>query len=222
MVKLAPSILSADFSKLGEQVSLIEKGGADLIHVDVMDGHFVPNISFGAAVMKSINNCTNMKYDVHLMIENADAYMEDFVTDATEYITVHQEACVHLNRTVQHIKSLGVKAGVSINPATPLSAIEEILPDVDMVLIMSVNPGFGGQKFIKSALNKIQRLAHMRKDLKLDFLIEVDGGITLENAKEVIDAGADILVAGSAVFGAEDIVERTKEFKNISFKPMQI
>jgi ribulose-phosphate 3-epimerase len=222
MVKLAPSILSADFSKLGEQVSLIEKGGADLIHVDVMDGHFVPNISFGAAVMKSINNCTNMKYDVHLMIENADAYMEDFVTDATEYITVHQEACVHLNRTVQHIKSLGVKAGVSINPATPLSAIEEILPDVDMVLIMSVNPGFGGQKFIKSALNKIQRLAHMRKDLKLDFLIEVDGGITLENDREVIYAGADILVAGSAVFGAEDIVERTKEFKNISFKPMQI
>lgn len=215
MFKLAPSILSADFSKLGEEVALIEKGGADLIHVDVMDGHFVPNISFGAAVMKSINNCTDMKYDVHLMIENPDSYIEDFLTGKTEYITVHQEACIHLNRTINRIKSLNVKAGVSINPATSLSSIEEVLEDVDLVLIMSVNPGFGGQKFIPSALKKIQRLADIRRERNLKFLIEVDGGVTLENAKSIADAGADILVAGSAVFGAEDIKKRIEEFKSI-------
>lgn len=215
MFKLAPSILSADFSKLGEHVSLIEKGGADLIHVDVMDGHFVPNISFGASVMKSLNGKTELDYDVHLMIENPDKYIEDFVTDKTEYITVHQEACVHLHRTVQLIKSLGIKAGVSINPATPVAMLEDILSDVDMVLVMSVNPGFGGQKFIPGALDKIKKLAQIRADRGLDFLIEVDGGVTLNNAIEIANAGADILVAGSAVFGAEDIVKRTEEFKNL-------
>lgn len=213
MFKLAPSILSADFSRLGEHVSLIEKGGADLIHVDVMDGHFVPNISFGAAVMKSLNGKTDMNYDVHLMIEDPDKYLEDFVTDKTEYITVHQEACVHLHRTIQHIKSLGIKAGVSINPATPIGVLEDILGDVDMVLVMSVNPGFGGQKFIPRALDKIKCLDQWRKEDGLDFLIEVDGGVTLDNAVEIAQAGADILVAGSAVFGAEDIVKRTEEFK---------
>ncbi len=213
MFKLAPSILSADFSKLGEHVSLIEEGGADLIHVDVMDGHFVPNISFGAAVMKSLNGKTEMNYDVHLMIEDPDKYLEDFLTDKTEYITVHQEACVHLHRTIQHIKGLGVKAGVSINPSTPISAIEEILGDIDMVLVMSVNPGFGGQKFIPNALSKIERLSKIREQKGLNFQIEVDGGVTLNNAVEIANAGADILVAGSAVFGAEDIVARTKEFK---------
>lgn len=215
MFKLAPSILSADFAKLGEEVALIEKGGADLIHVDVMDGHFVPNISFGAAVMKSVRDCTGLNYDVHLMIENPDMYIEDFLTERTEYITVHQEACIHLNRTINHIRSLNVKAGVSINPATPLSAIEEVLEDVDLVLIMSVNPGFGGQKFIPGALNKIERLAAVRRERKLNFLIEVDGGVTLENARAIADAGADILVAGSAVFGADDIKKRTEEFKHI-------
>ena len=215
MFKLAPSILSADFSKLGEHVSLIEKGGADIIHVDVMDGHFVPNISFGAAVMKSLNGKTDLGYDVHLMIENPDKYLEDFVTEKTEYITVHQEACVHLHRTIQHIKSLGIKAGVSINPATPVGVLEDILADVDLVLVMSVNPGFGGQKFIPRALDKIKALDKLRKEQGLDFIIEVDGGVTLANAAEIADAGADMLVAGSAVFGAEDIVHRVKEFKNL-------
>lgn len=215
MFKLAPSILSADFSKLGEQVSLIEKGGADVIHVDVMDGHFVPNISFGAAVMKSLNGKTSLKYDVHLMIENPDKYIEDFVTDNTEYITVHQEACTHLHRTLQHIKGLGIKAGVSINPATPVCMLEDILQDVDMVLVMSVNPGFGGQKFIPVAIEKIKKLAQIRSEKGLKFEIEVDGGVTLDNATIISEAGADILVAGSAVFGAKDIVERTKEFKQL-------
>lgn len=215
MFKLAPSILSADFSRLGEHVSLIEKGGADLIHVDVMDGHFVPNISFGSSVMKSLNGKTEMNYDVHLMIENPDKYLEDFVTNQTEYITVHQEACIHLHRTVQHIKGLGIKAGVSINPATPVAVLEDILEDVDMVLVMSVNPGFGGQKFIPNALKKINQLAEIRKERNLNFLIEVDGGVTLNNALEISKAGADILVAGSAVFGAEDVVKRTQEFKSL-------
>ncbi|MDD6881213.1 MAG: ribulose-phosphate 3-epimerase [Firmicutes bacterium] len=215
MFELAPSILSADFSKLGEDVSSIEKGGADLIHVDVMDGHFVPNISFGSAVMKSLNKITKLPYDVHLMIENPDRYLEDFVTKKTEYITVHQEACIHLHRTVQHIKGLGIKAGVSINPATSLTVIEEILDDIDLVLIMSVNPGFGGQKFIPSALSKIERLAKIRDERGLKFKIEVDGGVTLNNAAQIANAGADILVAGSAVFGADDIVNRTREFKNL-------
>lgn len=215
MFKLAPSILSADFSRLGEHVSLIEEGGADLIHVDVMDGHFVPNISFGASVMKSLNDKTGLKYDVHLMIENPDKYLEDFVTEKTEYITVHQEACIHLHRTIQHIKGLGIKAGVSINPATPVCILEDILADVDLVLVMSVNPGFGGQKFIPRALDKIKALDKIRKEQGLEFLIEVDGGVTLNNAVEIAEAGADILVAGSAVFGAEDVVKRTKEFKNL-------
>lgn len=215
MAKLAPSILSADFSRLGEHVSLIEKGGADLIHVDVMDGHFVPNISFGSAVMKSLDGKTELKYDVHLMIEDPDKYLEDFVTENTEYITVHQEACTHLHRTIQHIKSLGIKAGVSINPATPIGLLEDILEDIDLVLIMSVNPGFGGQKFIPRALEKIKRLDQWRKEKNLSFLIEVDGGVNLDNAKEIIDAGTDILVAGSAVFGASDIIERTKAFKSL-------
>ncbi len=215
MFKLAPSILSADFSRLGEHVSLIEKGGADIIHVDVMDGHFVPNISFGSAVMKSLNGKTELGYDVHLMIENPDQYLEDFVTEKTEYITVHQEACVHLHRTIQHIKSLGIKAGVSINPATPVGVLEDILEDVDLILVMSVNPGFGGQKFIPRALDKIKCLDQLRKEKGLDFIIEVDGGVTLANAAEIAEAGADMLVAGSAVFGAEDIVNRVKEFKNL-------
>ena len=215
MFKLAPSILSADFAKLGESVEKIEKGGADIIHVDVMDGHFVPNISFGSAVMKSLNNCTQLNYDVHLMIETPDKYIKDVVTDKTEFITVHQEACVHLHRTIQLIKSLGVKAGVSLNPATPVSMLEDILEDVDLVLVMSVNPGFGGQKFIPSALKKIKQLAELREEKGLNFVIEVDGGVTLDNAAEIAEAGADMLVAGSAVFGADDVIARTIEFKKL-------
>ena len=212
MKKLAPSILSADFSKLAEDVAKIEAGGADYIHVDVMDGHFVPNISFGAAVMKSLEGKTKLPYDVHLMIENPDQYLEDFVTPNTAFITVHQEACTHLNRTIQHIKSLGVKAGVSLNPATSLSTLDYILEDVDMVLIMSVNPGFGGQKFIPSALEKIRELAEIRRAEELDFEIEIDGGVNLDNVHEIVSAGTDIVVAGSAVFKTPDIEETTKQF----------
>lgn len=213
MLKLAPSILSADFGHLAEDVKKIEEGGADYIHVDVMDGHFVPNISFGAPVMKCLNGKTSLPYDVHLMIENPDRYIDDFVTPQTEYITVHQEACVHLHRTVQNIKSKGVKAGVSINPATPVSTLECILTDVDMVLIMSVNPGFGGQKFIPGALGKVRELAEVKRSKGLDFVIEIDGGITLDNIGEVMEAGVEMAVAGSAVFKAEDVVERVREFK---------
>lgn len=215
MRKLAPSILSADFGKLAEEVAQIEIGGADLVHVDVMDGHFVPNISFGAPVMKCLTGRTGLPFDVHLMIENPDAYLEDFVTPQTEYITVHQEACTHLNRTVQHIKSLGIKAGVSINPATSPSVLDYILEDVDMVLLMSVNPGFGGQKFIPSVLEKARKLRDIKIDRGLDFEIEIDGGATLDNVWEIIDAGVEIVVAGSAVFKAPDIAARTAEFKEI-------
>lgn len=212
MIQLAPSILSADFSKLGESVKTIEKAGAHLIHVDVMDGHFVPNISFGAAVMKSLCGKTDMPFDVHLMIENPDKYLEDFVTEQTEYITVHQEACVHLNRTVQHIRATGKKAGVALNPATSLSVLDYCLEDIDMVLIMSVNPGFGGQKFISYALDKVKALNEIKKNKRLDFKIEIDGGINLENVRAVTDAGVEIVVAGSSVFGAEDIDDRVKKF----------
>ena len=215
MRKLAPSILSADFGKLVEEDAQIERGGADRVHVDVMDGHFVPNISFGAPVMKCLTGRTGLPFDVHLMIENPDAYLEDFVTPQTEYITVHQEACTHLNRTVQHIKSLGIKAGVSINPATSPSVLDYILEDVDMVLLMSVNPGFGGQKFIPSVLEKARKLRDIKIDRGLDFEIEIDGGATLDNVREIIDAGVEIVVAGSAVFKAPDIAARTAEFKEI-------
>lgn len=213
MLKLAPSILSADFGHLAEDVKKIEEGGADYIHVDVMDGHFVPNISFGAPVMKCLNGKTGLPYDVHLMIENPDKYIEDFVTPQTEYITVHQETCTHLHRTVQNIKSKGMKAGVSINPATPVSTLDCILPDVDLVLIMSVNPGFGGQKFIAGTLDKVRQLAEIKRARNLDFVIEIDGGITLDNIQEVMDAGVEMAVAGSAVFKAEDVVQRVRDFK---------
>lgn len=204
MAKVAPSILSADFSKLGADVQEICEFGADYIHVDVMDGAFVPNISFGAGVMKSLNNVATIPYDVHLMIEDPDRYIEDFVTPNTEFITVHQEACRHLDRTIQHIHSTGVKAGVALNPATPILMVEDVLDKVDMILIMSVNPGFGGQKFIPRALDKIRRLDEIRKTNGYDFVIEVDGGVNLQNCEELKSVGTDILVAGSAVFKAED------------------
>lgn len=210
MAILAPSILSADFSKLAEDVKKAEEAGAHIVHVDVMDGHFVPNISFGATVMKSLTGKTSMPFDVHLMIENPDRYIADFVTEQTEYITVHQEACIHLHRTIQNIKNLGVKAGVSINPATPVCLLEDILGDVDLVLVMSVNPGFGGQKFIPGALDKIRRLAEIRAEKGYDFVIEIDGGAGAGNVREIVDAGCDMVVAGSAVFKG-DIENNVKE-----------
>lgn len=215
MLKLAPSILSADFACLLEDIQKIAQGGADYIHVDVMDGHFVPNISYGATVMKSLCSRTQMPFDVHLMIENPDQYIGDFVTEQTEYITVHQEACRHINRTVQHIRSMDVKPGVAINPGTPVSALEYVLEDADLILIMSVNPGFGGQKFIPSAIRKAQELKGLREKYGLDFRIEIDGGINLANVKTVIDAGVEIIVAGSSVFKAEDVPARVQEFLDI-------
>ncbi|PWM67982.1 MAG: ribulose-phosphate 3-epimerase [Eubacteriales Family XIII. Incertae Sedis bacterium] len=212
MKRLAPSILSADFSRLGEQIASIERAGAHLIHVDVMDGHFVPNISFGSAVMKSLLGKTELPFDVHLMIENPDKYAGDFVTPNTEFITVHQEACTHLHRSIQNIKSLGVKAGVALNPATHLGTLDYVIDDVDMILVMSVNPGFGGQKFIPKTLEKVRELAEIRAEEGLDFEIEIDGGITLDNVKEVTDAGVSVVVAGSSVFGASDIEARVREF----------
>ena len=204
MAKIAPSILSADFANLERDIHNIAQNGADWVHVDVMDGAFVPNISFGAGVMKSLNNVATIPYDVHLMIEDPDRYIEDFVTPNTEFITVHQEACRHLDRTIQHIHSTGVKAGVALNPATPIVMVEDVLDKVDMILIMSVNPGFGGQKFIPRALDKIRRLDEIRKANGYDFVIEVDGGVNLQNCEELKSVGTDILVAGSAVFKAED------------------
>lgn len=214
-MKLAPSILSADFANLLEDVKKIEAGGADYIHVDVMDGHFVPNISFGAPVMKCLNGKTMVPYDVHLMIENPDNYIADFVTPQTEYITVHQEACRHLHRTIQNIKAQGIKAGVSINPATPVETLSCILEDVDLVLIMSVNPGFGGQKFIPQTVSKVRELAKIKKERGLSFAIEIDGGVTLDNAKMLAEAGVEIAVAGSAVFKAENVEDTVRKFKNI-------
>ena len=214
MAKIAPSILSADFVALGRDVKEICDLGADYIHVDVMDGMFVPNISFGAPVMKSLNPIATVPYDVHLMIADPDRYLEDFVTENTEFITVHQEACLHLNRTLQHIHSLGMKAGVSLNPGTSPDILEYVLPYLDMVLVMSVNPGFGGQKFIENSYSKIRRLDEMRKKGGYDFLIEVDGGVNPGNGGKLEEAGADILVAGSAVFKAEDRGEAIRLIKN--------
>ena len=215
MAVLAPSLLSADFAKLGEDAVKVSEGGAAYLHIDVMDGHFVPNISFGAGVMKSLNRYETAPYDVHLMIENPDKYVGDFVTDKTEYIVVHQETCVHLHRTLQLIKSHGVKAGVAINPATPVSTLQCILADCDLVLVMSVNPGFGGQSFIPAAEGKIRELARIRAEKGYSYAIEVDGGVNLENAGLLKEAGCDILVAGSAVFGAKDAKERVREFNGI-------
>lgn len=204
MIKIAPSILSADFSRLGEEIQEVARAGADYIHVDVMDGHFVPNITIGPLVVDAVRKITDKPLDVHLMIENPDLYIPDFAKVGADIITVHQEAVPHLHRTVQLIKSLGKKAGVSINPSTPVETLDVILDELDLVLVMSVNPGFGGQSFIPSALNKISALRQRISQHGLATELEVDGGIKLDNIREVVAAGADVLVAGSAVFNTED------------------
>ncbi|CAM3743122.1 ribulose-phosphate 3-epimerase [Mesobacillus thioparans] len=204
MVKIAPSILSADFARLGEEIKDVERGGADYIHVDVMDGHFVPNITIGPLIVEAIRPVTKLPLDVHLMIENPDQYIEAFAKAGANYITVHVEACRHLHRTIQLIKSTGVKAGVVLNPATPVESLKHIIEDIDMVLLMSVNPGFGGQKFISSILPKIRHVKELADSLNPGLEIEVDGGVNEETAKLVIEAGANVLVAGSAIFNKED------------------
>ncbi|MCM3665676.1 ribulose-phosphate 3-epimerase [Mesobacillus subterraneus] len=204
MVKIAPSILSADFARLGDEIKDVERGGADYIHVDVMDGHFVPNITIGPLIVEAIRPVTQLPLDVHLMIENPDQYIEAFAKAGADYITVHVEACRHLHRTVQLIKSTGVKAGVVLNPATPVESLKHIIEDVDMVLLMSVNPGFGGQKFIPSVLPKIREVREMADALNPGLEIEIDGGVNEETARLCADAGATVLVAGSAVFNKED------------------
>jgi ribulose-phosphate 3-epimerase len=204
MIKIAPSILSADFSRLGEEVKAAENAGADLIHVDVMDGHFVPNITIGPLVVKAVKRSSSIPLDVHLMITDPDKYIKDFADSGAAIITVHAEACVHLHRSVQNIKECRVRAAVSINPATPLNSIELILPFVDMVLLMSVNPGFGGQKFIPEVLPKIKQLKDIIIANKYHIEIEVDGGITVDNVAEVHKAGADIVVMGNAFYNSKD------------------
>ncbi len=207
-VKLAPSILSADFARLGEQIAEVARAGADYIHVDVMDGHFVPNITIGAPVVASIRPVTSLPLDVHLMIEHPERYISDFVHAGADIITVHVEACPHLQRTIRLIKELGAKAGVSLNPPTPLSAIEEIIPHVDLVLIMSVNPGFGGQTFIPATLPRIAAMRKILDDRKLSAELEVDGGINADNAPDIVKAGADVLVAGNSIFRAKEGISR--------------
>lgn len=204
MVKIAPSILSADFSKLGEEIKDVEHGGADYIHVDVMDGHFVPNITIGPLIVDAIRPVTKLPLDVHLMIENPDNYIEAFANAGADYITVHAEACKHLHRTIHFIKSFGVKAGVVLNPATPVNMIEHIIDDIDMVLLMTVNPGFGGQKFIPGVLPKIKAVKEMADAKGLNIEIEVDGGVNEETAQLCIEAGANVLVAGSAIYNQKD------------------
>ncbi len=203
-VQIAPSILSADFSRLGEEIRAVEEAGADLIHVDVMDGQFVPNITIGPLVVEAIRPVTDLPLDVHLMIVQPERYIGEFARAGADLITVHVEACTHLHRVIQQIKGLGKKAGAVLNPATPLCSLEYVLEDLDMVLLMSVNPGFGGQSFIPSALSKIRRLKQMMEERGLEIPIEVDGGVNVSTIKDVVQAGADICVAGSAVFEKDD------------------
>jgi ribulose-phosphate 3-epimerase len=212
---MAPSILSADFSRLGEEIKAVEKAGADIIHVDVMDGHFVPNITIGPPVVASVRKITDLPLDVHLRITDADSYIDDFARAGADWITVHVEACPHLHRTISRIKELGKKAGAVLNPATPLASLDEILADLDLVMLMSVNPGFGGQSFIRSSVSKIRNLRKMIAERGLEVGIEVDGGVSPITIEDVAGAGGNIFVAGSAVFGQPDYAEVIGQMKSL-------
>ena len=217
MIKLAPSLLSANFARLEDEIKKVERGGADWLHVDVMDGHFVPNITIGPPVVRSIRKVSALPLDVHLMIENADYYLEDFAAAGADIITVHWEACTHIHRTVSRIKELGKKAGISLNPATPADMLKNMLGEVDLVLVMSVNPGFGGQRFIPTALEKIEYISRLKEEGGYGFEIEVDGGVTADNAEMLVRAGATVLVAGSSVYdtpSTELSVRRLKQIMN--------
>ena len=214
MIKLAPSILSADFARLLEDVKKVEEAGCEYLHIDVMDGHFVPNITLGPNIVKSLRKDVNMVFDAHLMIENPDMYIKDFAEAGCDIIVVHQEACKHLHRTIQNIKSYNIKAGVALNPATPIETIKHILKDVDMVLIMTVNPGFGGQSFIDSMIDKIRELKAIVVEQNLNIDIQVDGGIKPSNVADVVKAGANVIVAGSGIFRG-DVAQNTRDMLSI-------
>ena len=215
MVKLSPSILSADFRKLEEQIRRVDKAGAEFIHIDVMDGQFVPNISFGCPILKAVKGVTDKVLDVHLMIEEPGRFIDDFIGAGADLITIHYEADKHIDRTINYIKSKGVKAGIALNPGTPVSVLKNLINIVDMVLIMSVNPGFGGQKFIPYTLHKLRELKEMAEERNKDLLIQVDGGVGIDNAAEIIEAGANVLVAGSAVFKGDKIEENIAAMKGV-------
>ena len=215
MKSLSPSLLSADFSKLAEEIKAVEEGGAKYIHLDIMDGHFVPNLTFGAPVLRSIRSVTNMVFDVHLMVDNPEKYFVDFANAGADILNVHVEACTDLGKIVDTIHSLNCKAGVTVRPDTPIEAVASVLDKVDMILVMTVYPGFSGQKFIPEALDKIPVLVKARKERNLNFDIQIDGGVSLSNLREVLNAGADSIVAGSAVFGSEDPKKAAEEFVSI-------
>ncbi len=212
---IAPSILSADFARLGDEISEVARAGADCIHIDVMDGHFVPNITIGPLVVDAVRKITDLPLDVHLMIENADQYLEDFADAGADWITVHVEACRHLHRTIQRIKELGKKAGAVLNPATPLDTLDYVLEDVDLVMLMTVNPGFGGQSFITSGIEKVRQLKEMIDRKGLSVGIEIDGGVSPETIGPIAKAGANIFVAGSAIFGKDNYAREIKKMKGI-------
>ncbi len=213
MIELAPSILSADFTRLGDQLAAVEQAGADIIHVDVMDGHFVPNLTVGPFIVEWVRRATRLPIDTHLMIEDPDKYIGAFARAGANMISVHPEATYHLHRTLNYIRQAGCQAGVVLNPATPLTVLEEVLDEVDYVLVMSVNPGFGGQKFITSALEKLRRLRRLTQERRVPVRLEIDGGVVVENAAEVVAAGAEILVAGSAIFGKPDPAAAVRELR---------
>jgi ribulose-phosphate 3-epimerase len=216
MIKIAPSILSANFLSLADEIKAAETAGADLLHIDIMDGHFVPNITIGPSIVEAIHSITSLPLDVHLMIEEPDRYLTDFINAGANYLTIHYEASIHLHRTVQQIKESGVKAGVSLNPATPVWNLEPILPDLDLVLLMSVNPGFGGQEFIPQVMGKITLLKNLIRENGITPSIEVDGGVKLDNIPDIVTAGADILVMGSAFFGSGDYAAVVRKFREIT------